>query len=127
MVLKSIITKYLLIAVLPSALAITLYITLFENHNNRDDKKAIKELQKDNKRLSLENDSIRLQLETKEKDVKKYESIIAELLAQKEVLTDKVDSVSGLIKQNNKGYEKAAHHSDNYGTNDIQRYFSNIK
>jgi septal ring factor EnvC (AmiA/AmiB activator) len=127
MLVGKFLTKAFFLSVLPSTLIIVLYFTLFHTPASDETKKEIKSLKQQNALLKKENDSIIKSIIYQEKEIAKGEEIILQLSTEKQTLYDNLDSINKKIQNNQKQYDNANRHADNYSSNDIKRYFSNLQ
>jgi predicted nuclease with TOPRIM domain len=119
------IKKYL-IQILPSIIIVSLFFIFFYSPNNKEAKRQIKELTILNKRLQKANDSILVKIEYYNLDLDRSNEIIQSLYKEDAILKDKVLLLNSELKTLKSKYEKANNHSNNFSSNDIKRYFSNL-
>lgn len=127
MVIGKYFTKAFFLTILPSALILVLYYTLIHTPQSDEAKKQIKSLKEQNEVLKKQNDSILKSIVQQQEDINRSEEIIGELNEQKEQLYQNLDSVNKKIQKNQTQYDHANRHADNYSSNDIRRYFSNLQ
>jgi uncharacterized coiled-coil DUF342 family protein len=121
-----IIKKYL-IQILPSIIIISLFFIFFYTPSNREAKKKIQELNLMNKRLQKANDSIQNEIVSFQEDLQKSDEIIESLFQEENVLKDKILKLNSQLTNIKSKYEKANNHSNDFNSNDIKRYFSDLE
>ena len=115
------IKKYFLLA-LPSIIIISLFY-LFKPSNQEINAK-IKALKEENKMLKKANDSIFLSIKGLEKIKEDADHKIVLLEKEEEKQKEKIQEVNNKLTQLKHKYEKANNHSNNFSSDDVQRYFS---
>ena len=111
---------YLIIAVIGGAFSYFVITKIF-NHNVSNDISNLvlknEEIVKKNKSLDSLNNLYLLEISNRDVYIGKLKFQDDSLKSQFIILNNKIKS----LKQD---YEKANHHADNFGSNDIKRYFS---
>jgi hypothetical protein len=109
-------TKILLISLISIPLIIAVYFLFFNSDYELNGlKKANEEILNQNRVLDSLNRSYMV-------EIKKKDSAIGNLVNQDNLLKNKVLSIDSKIKAIN--YEKANSHSDNFGSEQLKRYFA---
>lgn len=106
----------------PSVIMFGLFMLL--KPSNKELNKEIYRLKKENKILSVKNDSIHIQIKRIESLKKDAEDRIAIFEQNGKEQEKKVQELNEKLKKFKKKYEKAINHSANFSSADIQRYFS---
>jgi cell division protein FtsB len=107
--------RNILVIILISLLFISLFFLLFNDKQINGLKKANEEILNQNRVLDSLNGTYMV-------EIKKKDSVIGKLVNQDNILKNKVLSIDSKIKAIN--YEKANSHSDNFGSEQLRRYFA---
>ena len=107
--------RNILVIILISLLFLLLIFTLFNEKQINGLKKANEEILNQNRVLDSLNGTYMV-------EIKKKDSVIGNLVNQDNILKNKVLSIDSKIKAIN--YEKANSHSDNFGSEQLRRYFA---
>jgi hypothetical protein len=107
--------RNILVIILISLLFFSLFFLLFNDKQINGLKKANEEILNQNKVLDSLNGTYMV-------EIKKKDSVIGKLVNQDNILKNKVLSIDSKIKAIN--YEKANSHSDNFGSEQLRRYFA---
>ena len=119
------IKKYL-IQILPSIIIISLFFIFFYSPSNKEARKRIQELNLENKKLQKANDSILVEIGYNNLDLERSDEIIESLFKEEADLKDKMNNLNSQLTTLKSKYEKANSHSNDFNSNDIKRYFSNL-
>lgn len=121
----SVVKKYLT-PLIPSVVVIGIFFTLFHDDFNRDSKAQMKELKRLNDSLLTANTKILSEISQSQADSEKQDEIIRVLWEESFLLKEQIGGLKNELRNVKSQYEKANTHSDNFTSNDIQRYFSNL-
>lgn len=120
------IKKYLY-QILPSLIILSIFFVFFYSPQNQAAKKKIQEINLLNKRLKKQNDSIFLEIQSYEDDLKKSDEIIESLMEDDFLLKEKIKTLNKNLTQIKSKYEQANNHANHFDSSRIQEYFSNIQ
>lgn len=112
---------------LPTIIVAAIYFTFFHKPSNQKDKEKINALLLENQNLARKNDSILHQIQNHDEDLNRTNDIIMNLFEEQFMLKHQVDSLNVAITTIQSKYEKANSHANNYNSNDIIKYMSDLK
>lgn len=119
--------KQIGVLMVPSFILIVFFIVFYYRPENERAKEKIKEITQENKTLKRKNEEIMQKINQYEVDLAKSDEVIAELYDKQYMLTREISGLQNKITDLKNKYNEADTHATNYTSNEIAKYFADLK